>query len=164
MLNCKDRYFWLILYVCCYTPLPKLGTQANPSLTGSRSHPVKTPCHIAIMSLAQRRTTLEGIDTVPSRIPEDALSDGTDGTVNFTTINHLQRRESAVTNPSTIPIEDGKEVWQALSYDPFTEAGPPQLQHYESFPPELAENVAAYEVSTARRIGMELPPLTSPFS
>lgn len=104
------------------------------------------------MSLAQRRTTLVGIDTVSSPVSEDAALDGGDGTISPRNRDHGQRRESAVGNQTGIPIEDGKEVWQSLSYDPFSQTGPPQLQHYQSFPPELSENVDAYEVSTIRRI------------
>lgn len=106
------------------------------------------------MSLAQRRTTLEGIDTISSPIPnDDDVFGSADGSVSpRTTSEHGQRRESAASNQASIPVEDGKEIWQSLSYDPFAHTGPPQLQHYESFPPELSANVAAYEVSTTRRI------------
>lgn len=111
------------------------------------------------MSLAQRRTTLEGIDTISSPIPDDDVFGSADGSVSpRTTTQHGHRRESAASNQASIPVEDGKEIWQALSYDPFAQTGPPRLQHYESFPPELSANVAAYEVSTTRRICLYHPP------
>lgn len=112
------------------------------------------------MSLAQRRTTLDGIDTISSAIPEDDVFGSADGSVSpRTTTEHGERRESAASDQASIPVEDNKEVWQAISYDPFAQTGPPQLQHYESFPPELSANVAAYEVSTTRRICLYSMPL-----
>ncbi|CAN8096187.1 unnamed protein product [Discula destructiva] len=108
------------------------------------------------MSLAQRRTTLEGLDTIPSPILEDvrSLQEGTEYETSHglaAPTEHDRRRRASVA--ASIPVEDGKEIWQALSYDPFASAEPPNLQHYESFPPGFNEHVAAYEVSTARRIG-----------
>lgn len=115
------------------------------------------------MSYAQRRTTLEGIDTIPSPISADTpFSDSPpDRTLacspaSTNVSSHRRKRRSSTARrraSSSIPVEDGKDVWQSLSYDPFAPAGPPQSQHYESFPPDLGENVAAYEVSSARRLG-----------
>lgn len=107
------------------------------------------------MSLAQRRTDPEGINTIPPTISEDTILDVEDGgqvvVAHGTRTDDRHRRGSAVSN---IPAEDGREVWQALSYDPFPAQGPLGLQHNESFPPEIGtDNVAAYEVSTAKRIG-----------
>lgn len=111
------------------------------------------------MSLAQRRTNLDGIEPVP--IPEDApfQADQTvDGCTDYLSVDN-EHRASAISenhraNIVGIPVEDGKEVWQELSYDAFhTPQGPEDLMHYEPFPPEIGENVAAYEVSTAKRIG-----------
>lgn len=113
------------------------------------------------MSLAQRRTALDGVDTIPATIPEDAVLDdeiGTDGNVD-PAIEHRVRRESAASTAASIPAEDGKDIWRTLSYDPFPTPEGHQLQHYESFPPETAENVAAYEVSTAKRMCEQPPPL-----
>lgn len=110
------------------------------------------------MSLAQRRTILDGIDTLPSPIfAEDAvLEDADDEDIDHIDRNS-HRRESALSNPASIgiPAEDGKEIWQALSYDAFAapeQASGWQLQHYESFPPEITDTVAAYEVSHTKRI------------
>ncbi|KAJ4389021.1 hypothetical protein N0V93_006483 [Gnomoniopsis smithogilvyi] len=104
------------------------------------------------MSLAQRRTTPVGINTVSSPVSEEAYLDGADGTLSPHNTGHARGSESGDNNRSSIPVEDGKEFWQALTYDPFGQAGPPQLHHYESFPPDLSDNVGAYEVSTIRRI------------
>ncbi|KAF3771116.1 MFS general substrate transporter [Cryphonectria parasitica EP155] len=111
------------------------------------------------MSLAQRRTILDDIHTLPSPFFEDESRD--DGTTADEDSHSLPisstQRESVISHRASIvgiPVEDGKEVWQALSYDAFH--APPQdlaeLQQFESVPPETGENVAAYEVSTARRI------------
>ncbi|KAJ4410342.1 hypothetical protein N0V82_009246 [Gnomoniopsis sp. IMI 355080] len=104
------------------------------------------------MSVAQRRTNPEGIGTVPSPFPQDAMFESADGTVSRRPTHPGQRRDSAFSNEANNPVENGKEVWQALSYDPFSQTGPPSQPHYESFSPELPDNVAAYEVSTTRRI------------
>lgn len=110
------------------------------------------------MSLAQRRTTLDGIEAIS---PEDvAILQGDHQSLSphTLTINRDRRVSVASVVESTIPEEDNKEVWQALSYDAF--AQPPndpigaELQHYESFPAEITENLAAYEVSTVKRIGV----------
>lgn len=123
------------------------------------------------MSLAQRRTTLDGIDVLPSPTfdeeEQDALLQGetaaggeySDDDLTPTPYHYHHdgagRRGSSVSNLGSIaagiPVEDGKEVWQALSYDPF-QAPPVEPLHYESLLPEVVENVAAFEVSTARRI------------
>lgn len=134
------------------------------------------------MSLAQRRTTLDGIEaislhstpsstTTRTTAPEEEglVGSSGDGSTDVSTIvndDHHQHDtdhhhdEGEVLMPqrndgkTTVPAEDGKEIWQTLSYDPFgAQGGPPELQHYESFPPEFGDNVAAYEVSTAKRVG-----------
>lgn len=109
------------------------------------------------MSLAQRRTILDGIEaTSPKHV---TLLEGDHQTESpCATANHHDVRVSAVNvTESTIPKEDSKEVWQNLSYDAF--AQPPmnsndiELQHDECSPPEVTENLAAYEVSTTKRMG-----------
>lgn len=111
------------------------------------------------MSLAQRRTTPDGIEPVP--IPQDAPFEAgqtADESNDYLAVDS-ERRASATSNNHRasivgIPVEDGKEVWQELSYDAFhAPQGPQDLLHYEPFPPEVGENVAAYEVSAAKRIG-----------
>lgn len=106
------------------------------------------------MSLAQRRTALDGVDSIPATIPEDAILDdegGTDANVHLA-IEHRDRRESAASTAVSIPADDLKDIWRTLSYDPFPAPGGHEVLHYESFPLETTETIAAYEVSTAKRI------------
>lgn len=127
------------------------------------------------MSLAQRRTTLDGIETISLPHREDAGSAEEARTlVNDTTNQHPTKvndddnnndREGEVSGRGSetativaVPAEDGKDIWKTISYDPFSattakEDVLPELQHYESFPAELGDNVMAYEVSTAKRVG-----------
>lgn len=159
------------------------------------------------MSLAQRRTTLDGIEAISLHHPphrraslsaEDAgraPSDTNDTTANasdqqrrHTVHNVIDEREEPSSSSSsyssassstqippviaaTVPAEDDKEIWKTISYDPFgstsarlpdgivdgvdgtTVGDLPVLQHYESFPAELGDTVAAYEVSTFKRVG-----------
>lgn len=127
------------------------------------------------MSLAQRRTTLDGIEAISLPRREDAGSGEEARTVvNNTTNQHPtnvvddvdnNNREGEMsgggeetTTIAAVPVEDGKEIWKTISYDPFSgtmaqESALPELQHYESFPAELGDNVMAYEVSTAKRVG-----------
>lgn len=110
------------------------------------------------MSLAQRRTTPNGIDTLPPEtfVENAILEDADENNTDFIDRNS-HHGASALSNPAStgIPAEDGKEIWQALSYDAFAAPERPselQLQHYESFPPDITDKVAAYEVSSTKRI------------
>lgn len=131
------------------------------------------------MSLAQRRTTLDGIEAIslPLRAAEEEeegqAGDSGSTVVNNNNTTHYQqqnadeeeissnsREETSETTPivaDTVPAEDDKEIWHTISYDPFGTVQEvealPELQHYESFPPELGDHVAAYEVSTTKRVG-----------
>lgn len=139
------------------------------------------------MSLAQRRTTLDGIEPISLQVPprratvaggEEGirrhLSDGDDDGDDTSTAHQRQQSINEeeedtetsrdpgsetpvdVTTTLTVPAEDGKEIWRTISYDPFGTAQVeelPELQHYESFPAELGDNVAAYEVSAFKRAG-----------
>lgn len=141
------------------------------------------------MSLAQRRTTLDGVEEIslPTRASVSGRDEegGSDFTESTTVINDQQQQQqqqyhvdstnnineevegsqgpredssetttlAAAGAPATVPAEDGKEIWKTVSYDPFGPQGPPELHHYESFPAELGDNVAAYEVSTVKRVG-----------
>ncbi|KAL1849164.1 hypothetical protein Daus18300_013369 [Diaporthe australafricana] len=98
------------------------------------------------MSLAQRRTAPEGIDTV---LEDDILENGIRHSSSHIT-NDGDSRASDSTQHTAIAKDDG--IWQSLSYDPFAQK---QLQHYESFPPEIEENRPAYEVSNAKRIALK---------
>ncbi|PSR81249.1 major facilitator superfamily domain-containing protein [Coniella lustricola] len=112
------------------------------------------------MSLAQRRTHLDGIEPFSDSVLETTILQGdstADGSTDFYDIDS-ERRASTISDSHRagivgIPVEDGKEVWQELSYDAFhAPRGPEEVLHYEPFPPEIGDSVAAYEVSTARRI------------
>lgn len=92
------------------------------------------------MSLAQRRTAPEGIDT----LPEDNVQDSRNGYMSGDSTIDDNRRDS----DSTLHAAKDDQIWQTISYDPFAQK---PLQHYESFPPEITDNKAAYEVSTAKR-------------
>lgn len=94
------------------------------------------------MSLAQRRTAPEGIDTLPGYNTQDNRTGNISGD---STIDD-DRRDS----DSTLHSARNDQIWQTISYDPFAQK---PLQHYESFPPEITDNKAAYEVSTAKRAG-----------
>jgi hypothetical protein len=94
------------------------------------------------MSLAQRRTAAEGIDTLPEYDAHDSHTGCNSGDNTYDD----DRRDS----DSTLHTAKNDEIWQTISYDPFAQK---PLQHYESFPPEITENKAAYEVSTAKRTG-----------
>jgi hypothetical protein len=94
------------------------------------------------MSLAQRRTAAEGIDAPPEYHARDSVN----GHFSGDNTNEDGRRGSDTTLG---PAKDD-QIWQTLNYDPFAQK---PLQHYESFPPEITENKAAYEVSTAKRAG-----------
>lgn len=116
------------------------------------------------MSLAQRRTAVDGVHTIPPTPPPESPvqenGGGTDGNTDDHDIpEHSRDRRitSASTVAASIPAEDRKEVWQALSYDPFAPPSGPELHKYESFPPETTEDVAAYEVSTTKRICERIP-------
>lgn len=99
------------------------------------------------MSLAQRRTTPEGIDTVlEADILDNAIRQDRQSSSHIT--NDGDSRVSDSTQHTAMPKDDG--IWQTLSYDPFAQK---QLQHYESFPPEIEENRPAHEVPSAKRIG-----------
>lgn len=89
------------------------------------------------MSLAQRRTAPEGIDAV---LEYDAQDNTTDD----------ERRGGDGTHDTDVQFTKNDEIWHTISYDPFA---PKPLQHYESFPPEITDNKAAYEVSAAKRAG-----------
>jgi hypothetical protein len=90
------------------------------------------------MSLAQRRTAVEGIDT------RDVLagSENGNGNGNGSAPNGSQE----LANPSQ------EDVWRSLSYDPFGDKRA-KIEHYESFPPETMDSLAAYEVSSFKRAG-----------
>lgn len=94
------------------------------------------------MSLAQRRTAPEGIDPV---LEHDDHGSRT-GHISGDNTNDDDGRDSN----STAHSAKNDEIWQTISYDPFAQK---PLQHYESFPPEITDNKAAYEVSTTKRAG-----------
>lgn len=94
------------------------------------------------MSLAQRRTAAEGIDAPP----EYNAHDSRNGYISGHNTNDDDRRDS----DTTLHAAKDDQIWQTISYDPFAQQ---PLQHYESFPPEITENKAAYEVSTTKRAG-----------
>lgn len=98
------------------------------------------------MSLAQRRTAPEGIDTVPEY---DVHENGNRQIYGDNTHDDDRRRDDS-TQDTAVQFTKNDEIWRTISYDPFA---PKPLQHYESFPPEITENKAAYEVSTAKRAG-----------
>lgn len=98
------------------------------------------------MSLAQRRTAPEGIDS----LSEDGIYESGNGHISGDSTNDDGRVDSDSTLHAAIPITKDDKIWQTISYDPFA---PKPLQHYESFPPEITDNKAAYEVSTAKRAG-----------
>lgn len=98
------------------------------------------------MSLAQRRTAPEGIDPVPEYDVHDNANRQNYG--NNTNDDGRTGGDSA--EDTALQITKNEEIWQTISYDPFA---PAPLQHYESFPPEITENKAAYEVSTTKRAG-----------
>lgn len=96
------------------------------------------------MSLAQRRTAPEGINTI--LLEDDIWENGHESVGDET-----QRRGSNATQ-TTVLLPDGKvDLWQTISYDPFVVPPPPQ--HYEPVFPEDTDHLAAYEVSTAKRVG-----------
>lgn len=136
------------------------------------------------MSLAQRRTTLDGIETISLPLRDADAEEGQAGggspvndNYNYNAHDRQQRQQNAndeeITNSGSreetsetativadiVPAEDDKEIWQTISYDPFGTVHSqevevlPELQHYESFPSELGDHVAAYEVSTSKRVG-----------
>lgn len=98
------------------------------------------------MSLAQRRTAPEGIDTV---LEDHDFENG-----NYQTSREFadddDRADSDGTQHAALSIPKNDEIWRTISYDPFAQK---PLQHYESFPPEIAENRAAYEVAITKRVG-----------
>ncbi|KAK2602876.1 hypothetical protein N8I77_009378 [Diaporthe amygdali] len=97
------------------------------------------------MSLAQRRTAPEGIDTV---LDDNAAENGNLQTSReFATDDDRADSDSIPHAALSIPKND--EIWRTISYDPFAQK---PLQHYESFPPEIAENRAAYEVAITKRV------------
>lgn len=98
------------------------------------------------MSLAQRRTAPEGIDTVPEY---DVHENGSRQTYGNNT-NEDGRTGGDSAQDMEVQLTKNDEIWHTISYDPFA---PAPLQHYESFPPEITENKAAYEVSTTKRAG-----------
>lgn len=98
------------------------------------------------MSLAQRRTAPEGIDTVPEY---DVHENGNRQIYGDNTQDD-DRRGGDSTQDTAVQCTKNDEIWRTISYDPFA---PKSLQHYESFPPEITENKAAYEVSTTKRAG-----------
>lgn len=98
------------------------------------------------MSLAQRRTAAEGIDTV---LEYDIDENGNRQTCGNNT-NDDGRSGANSTQDAAVQFTKNDEIWSTISYDPFA---PTPLQHYESFPPEITENKAAYEVSTTKRAG-----------
>lgn len=106
------------------------------------------------MSLAQRRSAPEGIDTVQ----ESSFYESRNSHVSGDNSNDDERRGSYSSQDTAIPVTKNDEIWQTLSYDPFAQK---PLQHYESFPPEITENKAAYEVSTTKRAGKSSDPSPS---
>lgn len=94
------------------------------------------------MSLAQRRTAPEGIDSVLEYDDHQSRN----GHISGDNTNDDERRDS----DSAAHSAKNDEIWQTISYDPFAQK---PLQHYESFPPEITDNKAAYEVSTTKRAG-----------
>lgn len=98
------------------------------------------------MSLAQRRTAPEGIDPVLEYEVDDNGNRQT--YVNNTSDDGCTGGDS--TQDTSVHFTKNDEIWHTISYDPFA---PKPLQHYESFPPEITENKAAYEVSATKRAG-----------
>lgn len=98
------------------------------------------------MSLAQRRTAPEGIDTVSEY---DVYENGNRQIYGDNADDDDQRGGDS-TQDTAVHFPKNDEIWRTISYDPFA---PKSLQHYESFPPEITENKAAYEVSTTKRAG-----------
>lgn len=106
------------------------------------------------MSLAQRRTAAEGIDFLPEYSVQGSRNSSVrngstcDGSIRVSgdNANDDDRRDS----DGTLCPAKNDQIWQTINYDPF---GKKPLQHYESFPPEVTENKAAYEASSAKRAG-----------
>ena len=96
------------------------------------------------MSLAQRRTAPEGINTI---FEDDTWENGRLEAAG----DERYRRDSTDTQTTvTLPGTEGKDLWQTISYDAFA---PPPPQHYEPVLLEDTDHLAAYEVSTAKRVG-----------
>lgn len=106
------------------------------------------------MSLAQRRTAPEGINTITE------LGNGhSSRSVNIETgaaEDQRGHRDSAIQTtpipPSPEEAEgvEGKHLWQTISYDAFTHQ---PAQQYEPFLSAETDNLAAYDVSTTKRVG-----------
>lgn len=98
------------------------------------------------MSLAQRRTAAEGIDTA---LEYDAPENGTYQSFRDSTTDDERRRGRSPYDMGSQIIKND-ELWHDISHDPFA---PKPFQHFDSFPPEITDNRAAYEVSAAKRAG-----------
>ncbi|KUI70281.1 hypothetical protein VM1G_06368 [Cytospora mali] len=105
------------------------------------------------MSLAQRRTAPEGINIIPDDGIVENGHTSTNGNLEAVADEEQglgSRRGSTATQTTLIPPgPEGKDLWQTISYDAFAQQ---QAQQYGAILPEDIDHLAAYEVSTAKRV------------
>lgn len=98
------------------------------------------------MSLAQRRTAPEGINDIPG--DGNIVNGDLSSNIMF---DEEQREDATGTQTTLVPGGmEGKGLWQTISYDAFAQ---PPSQHHGPMPLADTDNLAAYEVSTTKRVG-----------